>query len=273
MQQACELLILQMLNDGFCDPCKTLLRGESKQHSTHDRIERYLHHKDADSFEKALEVQCPLCVRLWGGMGHPSPLGSTTFEKPHQDMSLNNLFSMDFWGGLEELSAESEHVTPAKCTTLHFINQKGKQLNHPDQLELKEAIAMTPAYAQERLSPNTGSEAALAFFASKARECLTQHSRCRMLTQDNKYLPTRLVDVGQLGDDTVRLRNRDAIPLGSLYVALSHCWGAHQPVTLNADTEQNLRTGIEVEAFPKTFKDAFFVCQTNNIRFLWIDSL
>ncbi|KAF4495713.1 heterokaryon incompatibility [Fusarium agapanthi] len=57
------------------------------------------------------------------------------------------------------------------------------------------------------------------------------------------------------------------------YAALSHCWGSVQPLTLNTNTAQQLYEGISIEAFPRTFQDAFWVTQKLEIPYLWIDSL
>ncbi|KAL6918218.1 hypothetical protein FSST1_009713 [Fusarium sambucinum] len=57
------------------------------------------------------------------------------------------------------------------------------------------------------------------------------------------------------------------------YVALSHCWGSAQPLTLNNDTKNQLEEGLPLEAFPKTFKDAFSLIHQLGIPYIWIDSL
>lgn len=57
------------------------------------------------------------------------------------------------------------------------------------------------------------------------------------------------------------------------YAALSHCWGSVQPLTLNPSTKHQLTQGLPLEAFPKTFQDAFWIIQQLNIPYIWIDSL
>lgn len=57
------------------------------------------------------------------------------------------------------------------------------------------------------------------------------------------------------------------------YVSLSHCWGGHQPLQLNASAELSLRRGRQIDDFPKTFRDAIYICTAFNIPYLWIDSL
>jgi hypothetical protein len=57
------------------------------------------------------------------------------------------------------------------------------------------------------------------------------------------------------------------------YFTLSHCWGGAQPFKLTSDSEPLLRTGLDVEYLPKTFRDAIYVCQQIGVYYLWIDSL
>jgi hypothetical protein len=46
----------------LCDACKDLLRGIRKEHGQNSRS--YTHHNTAESFALAIELECPLCIRL-----------------------------------------------------------------------------------------------------------------------------------------------------------------------------------------------------------------
>ena len=49
----------------LCEPCKTLLRGESAPYMEEVApCYEFVHHDDAKSFQKALELPCDFCVRL-----------------------------------------------------------------------------------------------------------------------------------------------------------------------------------------------------------------
>ena len=123
------------------------------------------------------------------------------------------------------------------------------------------------------LSSNTGSEPALRFLDRKLIECQASHTQCGAQAVGTVYLPTRMLDVGEPGNENICLRERPEIAKGSAYVALSHCWGRLPMITLNAGSEPLLRSGLEIKALPKTFQDAIVVCRRSNIRYLWIDSL
>lgn len=95
--------------------------------------------------------------------------------------------------------------------------------------------------------------------------------------------PTRLLDVGSLNYDKIRLvetskptsdMNAD---LKWIYAALSHCWGnpeKFEPPMMT--TEENLSQrceGISFEDLPRNYRDAIIVCRSLDIQYLWVDSL
>ena len=54
----------------LCEPCKAFLRGDRTDYVDPDpwegrvRQPEYVHHNDANSFRKALQLRCDFCVRL-----------------------------------------------------------------------------------------------------------------------------------------------------------------------------------------------------------------
>ncbi|KAI1467183.1 HET-domain-containing protein [Daldinia caldariorum] len=111
-------------------------------------------------------------------------------------------------------------------------------------------------------------------------ECLSSHADCRSSISVGALLgapftPSRLINVGieELGEDVV-LENNTSIPPGSAYVALSYCWGGHDPdcmTTVNS-LEENMR-GIPWSKLPATFQDAVSFTRSLGIKYLWIDSV
>jgi hypothetical protein len=51
-----------MSAESLCEPCKDLLRGIRKEHGQNSIS--YTHHSTAESFVLAIELECPLCIRL-----------------------------------------------------------------------------------------------------------------------------------------------------------------------------------------------------------------
>jgi hypothetical protein len=103
------------------------------------------------------------------------------------------------------------------------------------------------------------------------KACLETHEACG-LTDSNPLLPSRVLDIGQDEQDTIRLCEFSDGTRGS-YAALSHCWGKSQPLTLSHDTMESRRTGIDPELLPKVFLDAVVVARSLGLQYLWIDSL
>jgi len=118
--------------------------------------------------------------------------------------------------------------------------------------------------------------------------CMRNHATCKETstsTTQKKYTPSRLLDIGQPGDDEVRLWIRQR-PLEKEfchpYMTLSHRWdnpASGDPETrgcqlkLTRENMETLRRGIRVNCLPYTWIDAIVVARAIGARFLWIDSL
>jgi hypothetical protein len=57
------------------------------------------------------------------------------------------------------------------------------------------------------------------------------------------------------------------------YIALSHSWGGHHPITTTQSTLQDHKKGIHFDSLPKTFQDAILITRRLGHRYIWIDSL
>jgi hypothetical protein len=51
-----------MSAESLCEACKNLLRGIRKEHGQNGM--GFTHHSTAESFALAIELECPLCIRL-----------------------------------------------------------------------------------------------------------------------------------------------------------------------------------------------------------------
>jgi hypothetical protein len=128
---------------------------------------------------------------------------------------------------------------------------------------------MTPCEVPDLLSQDTGSWAALAFLKDSLEECCRDHGNCTTLDAEIPYHPSRVIDVGLVGDDLVWLRDTSDWNIQEQYVCLSHCWGEFQPYTLTKETVSELVNGLSIRLLPKTFRDAIEVTRHLGIRFVW----
>ena len=86
-------------------------------------------------------------------------------------------------------------------------------------------------------------------------------------------LPRRVIDVGNLNDETVYLRDFANKPSASHYVCLSHRWQRTCPSITTQSNIENRKSGMAVDDLSATLRDAIFLTRSFNIRYLWIDSL
>ncbi|OTB00460.1 hypothetical protein M426DRAFT_267536, partial [Hypoxylon sp. CI-4A] len=117
---------------------------------------------------------------------------------------------------------------------------------------------------------NTASESYLSQVKGWVSSCDAKHEVCQSRVS-NKHLPTRVLDVSR-DPDTIFLHEPNGAEKGP-YIALSHCWGGIVPIMTTTKTIDDFKTGISIEAFPRTFQDAISVTRQLRCRYLWIDSL
>lgn len=131
--------------------------------------------------------------------------------------------------------------------------------------------------------PEAGNDLHFRVLRAWLDDCDDQHfkptcrpTRSSSMTGDLSWkMPTRLIDVGHVGDNTVRLRATQPEDTGN-WVALSYRWGPEPPNGYFSTTRENLEenmNGLEFAKLPLTFQDAIRVTRALGQRFLWIDSM
>lgn len=105
------------------------------------------------------------------------------------------------------------------------------------------------------------------------KECDANHPNCRL--REQRFLPTRLLDVG--GPDRPYLRLRQPPPAEAWkYIALSHPWGdpnRHPHFCTYTSNVAEYKKEIRFDQLPETFKDAVITTRALGFQYLWIDSL
>jgi hypothetical protein len=243
----------------FCDPCHTFLRGSWTKLSEHHFAIQYEHHRNAESFQYALEMGCAICLRLWAA-----------FRRGYDDDSQ----------GYKESNARAPRPCPPSptifehpvyrdnCSIVYF---RHSELLYYARFELSSHYK-PPAHI-ETASSSTGDDVALDFLLAQYRQCIEHHAMCSKPVPSHNFHPTRLIDVGTYSDALVHLCERESLPTGARYISLSHCWGNVRPTTLTKSSAACLKKGIPITSLPRTFQDAVAVTRTFRHRYLWIDSL
>ncbi|KAE8441022.1 hypothetical protein EG329_006086 [Mollisiaceae sp. DMI_Dod_QoI] len=84
-------------------------------------------------------------------------------------------------------------------------------------------------------------------------------------------LPKRVINIGSASKDAIRLVETSSIQ--SAYIALSHCWGGHQPIKTTSSSLAQMQANIEWSDLSRVFQDAIIVARRLDIEWIWIDSL
>ncbi|KAI9656047.1 MAG: hypothetical protein M1821_005108 [Bathelium mastoideum] len=134
--------------------------------------------------------------------------------------------------------------------------------------------------------PKAGSSVHLGVVRQWLSDCDRHHceSTCKPARRDSRpttgaaiRLPTRLIDVGIVGDCTVRLRETNSqdfvTDVTGGWISLSHRWGLQAHFCTTSDNIEEHLTRMNLKELPATFKDAILVTRALGRRYLWIDSI
>lgn len=129
--------------------------------------------------------------------------------------------------------------------------------------------------------PDPGSESCFDIIKQWIAKCKKEHPDCiEAESRIQRRLPTRLIDVGLVGNTKIRLVEPKEEPWCSLaqeteYVALSHCWGPKWtwPIRCVKATLSQFKDNIPFEDLSNTFKDAIVITRRLGLKYIWIDSL
>ncbi|TGO53491.1 hypothetical protein BCON_0122g00080 [Botryotinia convoluta] len=105
--------------------------------------------------------------------------------------------------------------------------------------------------------------------------CRADHENCGRTIGTN-ILPTRLIDVGTMDNESVRLiTTMDSMePSKHPYLILSYCWGRGNDVakTTTGNLKGRLRS-FDITNLPKTIQDTIILTRIMNIHYLWVDAI
>lgn len=133
---------------------------------------------------------------------------------------------------------------------------------------------LSPAPVAQKLSASTGSKSCWNTVKSWLERCKLQHAECRIASMHSGWLPSRLVDVVQHGDEVVRVVSTAGFDLANtIYLSLSHCWRRKEFLTLNKANQKTFEAGILQNRLGTNFCNAFHITRDHGFRYTWIDSL
>ncbi|RYP48158.1 hypothetical protein DL768_005890 [Monosporascus sp. mg162] len=128
-----------------------------------------------------------------------------------------------------------------------------------------------------RLDIDTSSYVSSSWAQEQIFNCFQNHDGCARFRKQGgpSVLPTRLLDLDAFrrSRDIVLVHN-SRVPDAARYVALSYCWGEHQPLCRTTlPTLRDRMKRIPWSTLPQTFKDAVLFTRSLRVRYLWIDAV
>ncbi|KAI9643582.1 hypothetical protein NHQ30_008203 [Ciborinia camelliae] len=201
-------------------------------------------------------------------------------------------FKMQYeWQGYRKISEGDEEATIT--TTEATLDCLGVFVHHPGLKNYevdfyKFGVEAWPGKCRDWLKIRTrpldpdgpASKRNIDFMKHCIDECVKYHYACRDKLSNTQFIPTRLLDIGNVETLFVRLVERCQIPLvGSSspqlqYATLSYCWGESLTLKTTEETKDEYeKIGILMHDMPATFQDAIYITRKLGIRYLWIDAL
>lgn len=101
--------------------------------------------------------------------------------------------------------------------------------------------------------------------------CKRSHVACQR--QRQPIMPTRILDVGELEDNIVKLHIPRSSDRQGEYLALSYCWGSSPSTKLTSTNLVKHKRGIRMSTIPRTIRDAVIITRKLGFKYLWVDSL
>ncbi|KAF2183400.1 HET-domain-containing protein [Zopfia rhizophila CBS 207.26] len=244
--------LIEHKDPGYCVDCENL-RMENSQafQQKNDNVARWRGNR---SFDTPFLKRCLLCRSVIATLGQSD-----------DDSLLTNLSNLQL--EREENTKNFATLEPVVTTYEDISGRKG--------------VAWQPTITEELLplldhiepweDSDTGSKPAFAIAAYWFHKCLTQHPGCADGDRISK-LPSRVLDVGNGQDQTVRLYVSGENERG-VYCTLSYRWHAHTSFTTARSNIEQLRSKIPVDQLPKTIQDAITITRMLGVRYLWVDAI
>ncbi|KAF1931071.1 HET-domain-containing protein [Didymella exigua CBS 183.55] len=127
----------------------------------------------------------------------------------------------------------------------------------------------------QTIAQSTASEQTLAQARCWLDKCVETHLECRAVSNDSKFVPSRLIEISGV-DETclkVRLREGKNVPSFFEYATLSHRWGESMPFKLTRDNLEECFNELLMSRLSLVFQEALKFAWRMKIYYVWIDSL
>lgn len=258
-----------------CRTCQKTLTGKSSRAGSSTALYMiYRHHKNLADLKESARANCFLCRIIWERLQifqQSTSSGQIETSKGayftayiRRDESNSQIYHLDF-----KLHLKDNPNLPKSVAT--FI-----------LLENDSTSTVRSRYAKP-ISESTSDPAVLERAKEWIDECEHDHAgRCREAAVENKYYPTRLIEVNPIPDSKgvarlVSSKEDEKIAgqpvFEGHYLTLSHCWGKKLFMRMTSENRATLQEAIYVNDLPLTFKHAIEVTRSLGFKYIWIDAI
>ncbi|KAH6649338.1 heterokaryon incompatibility protein-domain-containing protein, partial [Chaetomium tenue] len=255
--------------------CKTCLNlqyedSEPGTHSSHIPFKTN-YHKTLGAVRQSADEGCYFCTMILAGLNSSRRQNEIA---PPANTPINLRLSMQRgWDKVKGTHVKGDGIIAVSMAGMQgHVYYKMQPSDHDTLPIIPDAINDT----------HTGSARTMALIRSWLTHCQTHHHATCAPPSPATPLPTRLIDVSppNMPPNTAVLVETASLPLNKQttaatpYLALSHCWGAHLPLTTTtANLASHLGALPTAPTLPPTFHHAILTTRALSHRHLWIDSL
>ncbi|KAF5875169.1 putative heterokaryon incompatibility protein [Botrytis fragariae] len=252
----------------LCKHCKVIPWPRDIRYET--QSSPFPHHRIFDSLQSSADAGCIVCQYFW--LRIISMLVDRRTTLPSGKTPLH-FYIRVLYGKRVGILVDVGEAVGHDCLHMWFLEPntaEEKILEKPESRHIKQ---FSQGEALEDLEDLVKTQIQPWIEACYNRR--ENHENCGR-TIDTNILPTRLIDVGTMNNESVRLiTTMDSMePSKYSYLILSYCWGRGNDVakTTTGNLEDRLRS-LDIAYLPKTIQDAIILTRMMNIRYLWVDAI
>ncbi|CAF3621866.1 unnamed protein product [Fusarium graminearum] len=252
--------------------CCASLPWPSRPFQNDSLLEKIPFHKTFKLLNESADQGCALCRLVWSSLVYNC--AATSYPKTSwMEMSIDlKIFMTDSeFALISTLKHEGEESL--NCVPTRFERVKVTEVELTRSMKSRQVKAFTAESIRQGLMDLI--ERQVKPWMETCQEQGAYHQNCTK-KKNTANLPTRLVDVGQIDDDMVKLvdvkSNGDAEDF--TYLILSYCWGNGN--ANSSTTEKNVARrsqGFTISVLPKTIRDAILLTRMMGFRYLWVDAI
>lgn len=222
----------------------------------------YNHHPDVESFRKAVQSSCRLCVQFQA-------------EWDREEAQKKHRVEPDDGKHKPGCTLTRLMVVPSSGAYIITVNftcmcRDGIRVNTFGIMNHLKHLPSGPVKAVASAGSSTGSPSAIGRVKSWAAICDQSHAQCKPPGGEARP-PIRLLDVGS--DSTVRLIVTAGHNFKPQYNTLSYKWLDDDSFLLRHDNFDEFKSGVATTRLRQVFQDAIRATQDMGVPYLWIDGL